>query len=224
MKAQQRIARQSGKQNMVMLLGSMVAFGVIVSDAWAAPRKIPPAVCGVIDQEVLQSRYKQYQVENAEFQRFVAQRKAALQVRQLLTEEEWKELDELEAKSPTELSAKEKKRLEELRKLSTQRGQELRKLWAVPNPSDEQKKRRQELENILRANRRRLDALRAALTKEITEKQKALEEKLRQQVRDVVIQVAAKYQLNIVFEKKAAIWVDNALDITEEVLKKLNER
>lgn len=199
---------------------AVVAFAALTA---ASAQKVPPAVCGIVDEDRLQQQYKQFQEDLKALQAFQADLRQKIKERVLLTEDEWQELDTLESKAEKDLDAKQKERLAALRKMSGDRDKELTELQGIAEPNDAQKKRRQELENIGRTIRRKWENYVRVADKSATDRKNELQDKLSQTVRDAVVQIATQRGLNLVIEKKRTIWSEKALDITEEVIKKLNE-
>jgi len=181
-----------------------------------------PAQVAYVDVNNLLENFKDYKEKNAGYKEFVKSRLIKRNQRIYLTEKEWAELDQLQAKDPAKLSDQEKARLHELETLSQTRDKELTDLQALREPTPAQVARRKELNEIVNKNRKKIDALNAKYDQEVKAKEQELLTALKERIRKAVEAVAQEKGLVLVVEKAMLLYGAKSLDITPLVLKRLN--
>jgi len=126
------------------LVVGFTAFVLAVA-AWRAMTFAPapqPVTLGLVDMQKLLEGYKALQEDDARFRQTAQRRQQMLEARELLEPKEWEELAALERKEMDgKLPDAERKRLEELRKLTDERRAEIDRLRLKGQLSDEERKR-----------------------------------------------------------------------------------
>lgn len=179
----------------------------------------PPSVA-VVDNEKVERDYKLFQMKRDELQKLADDRKRELEARAFLNEGEWKKLDELLAKKNP--SDADKKEIEKIISAGIAKRDEWQQLIAGTKLTDEQTKRRDELEKIQKLNKSKIEDKYEVYSKEIDELQKATLDDLFNKVKDSIGNVARQRGYSVVVLKQSVIWSADTVDITDDVLKQLN--
>ncbi len=196
--------------------------------AWRAMTIAPapqPVTLGLVDMQKLIEGYKALQEDDARYRQTVQRRQQMLEARELLEPKEWDELDALERKEADgKLTDSERKRLEELRKLTDQRRVEIDRLRLKGQLSEEERKRLEYLQNLQRTNQPKLQELADKFRQELEEINQRVVQMHRQRIRDAAKQVAQQLNLKLVLvsDEDNVLYADPALDITDQVLAILN--
>jgi len=205
----------------------LIAF-VLAVTAWRAMTFAPtpqPVTLGLVDMQKLLDGYKALQEDDARFRQTAQRRQQMLDARELLEPKEWDELDALERKEMDgKLTDAERKRLEELRKLTDERRAEIDRLRLKGQLSDEERKRLEYLQNLQRTNQAKLKELFDKFRAELDEINQRITQMHRQRIRDAAKQVAQQLNLKLVLvgDEDAVLYAEPTLDITEQVLAILN--
>lgn len=183
-----------------------------------------PSGIGYVDLDELLQKYEEYQKVDKEFDSYQQSGKERINARRYLTWDEWGQLDQLEGKEGKgeKLKDDEKKELERLRKLSEQRDTRLRDLQGLRDPNEDQKKERQDLESLEKGNISRIQEFGKSLARDGNEKFSKLLNDLQQKVKKAIADIAEAKGLSVVFDRKMLLWVKGNLEITQDVVKKLN--
>jgi len=208
---------------LALFIGALVG-----SSAFAAETK-PAAAFGTVDVEKAFDNYEKKQQLDQELVKFVDQLDQKLAMRRdnrLLTPAEFDQLAGLKAKEkPT---ADDTKKIEELIASSKQREQELQALQQKPDTTEAEKTRLKELTDQGNKNDQLLKDEIGKYQEEITNRQIELSRQIMQEVEAAVASVAKEKGLTLVFNKSAAgepgLIIYSNVDITDEVLKKLNKK
>ena len=179
----------------------------------------PPSVA-VVDNEKVEKDYKLFQTKRDELQKFADDRKRELEARAFLEEDEWKQLEELQVKqNPSEAD---KKNIEKIISAGIAKKDEWEKLIPKTKLSDQETKRRTELERIQKLNKSKIEDKYEVYSKEIDELQKKTLDDLFNKVKDSIGSVARQRGYSVVVLKQSVIWSADVVDITDDVLKQLN--
>jgi Skp family chaperone for outer membrane proteins len=184
-----------------------------------------PLTLGLVDMQKLIDGYKALQEDDTRYRQTVQRRQQMLEVRELLEPKEWEELDALEQKeAENKLSDAERKRLEELRKLTEQRRAEIDRLRLKGQLTDEERKRLEYLQNVQRSNQPKLQALADKFRQELDEINRRVTQMHHNRIRDAAKQVAQQLGLKLVLigDEDTVLYAEPTLDITERVLAILN--
>ncbi len=177
----------------------------------------------VVDLQELQKSYKQFNDDLGKFDLYQRARAQRFDARRFLKPEEWDEIDALEAKDLGKLKPEEKKRLEDLRGTTERRLQAIRELGAKTMPDDKDKEELKRLSDLQRTNQVRLEELNARLMDEIEKERGRLTEGLQKVVKKSYADLAKERGFRLVLDKAQVQFADDSIDITQDVLKKLNK-
>ncbi len=179
---------------------------------------------GFVDLDQLLEKYTEYQQVNKDFDKYQQMGRRKILARRFLTWDEWKQLDQYEERDAKgeKFKDEEKKEWGQLLKLSEDREAKLRELQGVRDATDQQKKDRQDLESLEKGNSSKIQELGKELAREGNEKFSKLLNDLRRKVTDAISETAEAKGLKVVVDKKYLFWANKSLDITEDVVKKLN--
>jgi Skp family chaperone for outer membrane proteins len=214
----------------IAVLVSGLVLGVLAtgSAAPAADAKSVLQVFGTVDVEQAFNGYGKKKQLEQELVTYYDQAKAKLELRQgnkLLADAEFTELADLKIKpKPVEADTK---RIEELTNLSKQREQEFQALQQKVSPSDAEKARLNELQAQIKKAEAALKDDETKYQDDLNKKRVELSQQVMLEVNTVVAAVAKEKGLAIVFNKSASepsMIIYSNLDITEDVLKKLNKK
>ncbi|MFN4178947.1 MAG: hypothetical protein ACK4I8_01435, partial [Armatimonadota bacterium] len=158
-----------------------------------------PVTLGLVNMEKLVANYQALKQDDEQYRQTVQRRQKMLEVRTLLEAKEWEELDVLEQKEVEgKLTDAERKRLEELRKLSEQRFTELQHLQLKESKTEEERKRMEYLLNLQNSNREKLQKLMQKFEEELAKLNEILTTRHRDRIRDAAKQVAQQLGLKMV--------------------------
>lgn len=203
--------------------------GVLLSlTAWRAmtfDAQSQPVTLGLVNMEKLIANYQAYRQDEERFRQTFQRRQKMLEVRVLLEAKEWEELDILEQKEVDgKLTATERKRLEELRKLSEQRLAELQHLQLKESKTDEERKQLEYLLDLQNSNREKLQRLTQKFEEELAKLNEVIVVRHRNKIRDAAKQVAQQLGLKmiIVADNELVLYAEPNLDVTDKILEILN--
>lgn len=205
------------------------ALGVLLTlTAWRAmtfDSLNQPVTLGLVNMEKLVANYQALKQDDEQYRQTVQRRQKMLEVRTLLEAKEWEELDVLEQKEVDgKLTDAERKRLEELRKLSEQRFTELQHLQLKESKTEEERKRMEYLLNLQSSNREKLQKLMQKFEEELAKLNEILTTRHRDRIRDAAKQVAQQLGLKMVIiaDDELVLYSEPSLDVTDKMLEILN--
>ncbi len=184
-----------------------------------------PVTLGLVNMEKLIANYQALKQDDEQYRQTVQRRQKMLEVRALLEAKEWEELDNLEQKEAEgKLTDAERKRLEELRKISEQRFTELQHLQLKESKTDEERKRLEYLLNLQNSNREKLQKLMQKFEEELAKLNEVLTARHRDRIREAAKQVAQQLGLKMVIiaEDDLVLYAEPSLDVTDKMLEILN--
>ncbi|MDQ3815790.1 MAG: OmpH family outer membrane protein [Armatimonadota bacterium] len=197
---------------LVLCLGLM---SVGNQSAWAQGGSI-----GVIDEDKLADGYTAYKKALSDINARAQSLDKQLAARELLSETEGKRFDELIVKNNRPVA--EEQELTNLVKTGTDRLAKYRELISKPrSPAEET-----EWKNMLEMAKNAADPLRRVsdtLYGKVKEEQDKTEKTYTDKANKVIEQIANDKKLSLVMRKLAVIWSSPTIDITEEVLSRLNK-
>lgn len=211
----------------VLVLGSLLA-AAVASPVFAADAKSAGLVFGTADADSLFKDYTKTQQLYSELDALKAKLEGQLEMRnsnRLLTDDEFKQLVDLQAK-PQKTEAEQKK-IDELLATSKQRDQDLQTLQQKADATDAEKAQRTELENRLRTVQQALQTDKTKFEDELNERLIDTNKQVTEDIETAVSAVAKEKGLAVVFNKSfgaAQFVLYSNLDITPDVLKKLNKK
>lgn len=190
--------------------------GVLGASAHAQEVKV-----GVLDEAKLGKEYKKLREElDALKQRAVAY-DAQLDAREVLTEAEGRKLDDLILKRSR--SAEEEKEFQKLVEVGGERRKDFKDLASKAARSPEEENRLKQVQTSMKANANIVQRLEDSLFEELKSQEEATTQKYVEQANAMVQKVAGDKKLTMVFRKDAVVWFAPAVDITDEVLSRLNK-
>ncbi|MGQ9461846.1 MAG: OmpH family outer membrane protein [Candidatus Fervidibacter sp.] len=212
------------------LLSILAACGILAFTAWRAmtfDSFNQPVTIGLVDMEKLVANYQALRQDDEQYRQTALRRQRMLEVRALLEGKEWEELDALEQKAADgKLTDTEKKRLDELSKLSEQRLTELQHLQLKENKTEEERKRLEYLLNLQNSNREKLQKLMQQFEEELAKLNEILTARHRDRIREAAKQVAQQLNLKmiVIANEDLVLYAEPNLDITDKMLEILNTK
>ena len=200
-------------------LGVASAFAFVPAAPVAQAQASAPTI-GVVDEDKLADGFKAYQTAISDVDKRAQGLDAKIPAREYLNEGEGKVFDSLIVMPA--LSAAQQTQLDGLVKTGNDRKAEFLGLIGNANRTPDNNKRLSELQAIATKNSPDLQRLSQNLLEAIRKQQDDVDKSYTDKAQSVVIQVAAEKKLSIVIRKKAAVWSSDSIDITQDVLKRLN--
>ena len=197
-----------------------VAAACAVGLAFSTPAQAQAGI-GVVDEDVLADKYVSYKKALEDIDKKAKDIDRQLEARELLSTDEGKQFDDLILKSTR--SAAEEGQLQKLVTTGSGRRAEYLALIAKsPRTADDDAKIKKNLE-YSKGNDTVLRGLSDKLFGKIREEQEAAEKKFTDAANSAIGEVAKKRGLKLVARKRALVWNDESVDITNEVLERLNK-
>ena len=179
-----------------------------------------PSTVGVVDEEKLADGYKLYQTAIGELDKRAQGLDTKIPAREYLNETEGKAFDSVVVLS--KLSPAQQTQLDGLVKTGNDRKAEFLGLIGKADRTPADNTRLKELQDMASKNGPDLQRLSQNLLEAIRKQQDEVDKSYTDKANSVVIQVASEKKLSAVIRKKALVWSADNIDITEEVLKRLN--
>lgn len=196
-----------------MLLGAMLGAGSVA-------RAQAPGI-GIIDEDKLAQNYRRYKEALVRLDKEAQETDTNLQVRELLDTESARRFDILILKDGR--SQAESKELDALSKKGSALYVERLGLIGKVDRSDADNKRLEALNGAAQLNSGALQSLSDKLFESYKVRQTKIDDENTDRANTVIQQVAGDRKLALVWRKRAVIWNAAALDITDEVLGRLNK-
>ncbi len=206
-----------------------IASVLLLATAWRAMTfdgTSQPVTIGLVDMEKLTDNYQALKQDDEQYRQTVLRQQRMLETRILLEAKEWEELDALEKKETEgKLTDAERRRLEELRKLTEQRLTEMRHLQLKENKTSAESKRLEYLINLQNANREKLQQLAQQIDDELRKLGEVILARHRDRIREAAKQVAQQLGLKLVItaDDELVLYSEPSLDITDKMLELLNK-
>ena len=204
---------------MLAVLGVASALALVPAAPVARAQALPSSV-GVVDEEKLADGYKLYQTAIGDLDKRAQGLDAKIPAREYLDAGEGKAFDSIIVLD--KLSPAQQTQLDGLVKTGTDRKAEFLGLIGKANRTPADDARLKELQDMASKNGPDLQRLSQNLLDAIRKQQDDVDKSYTDKANSVVIQVATEKKLNAVIRKKALVWSADNIDITEEVLKRLN--
>jgi len=200
---------------------SLIGALALCSMVWTAQSAQAQAITvGVIDEAKLGQEYKKYKEAMDANEKKADEVEGKLSARELLTEAEGKQFDEIIRKETP--SAAEKTSLDNLVKSGTNRRAEYLGLVGQVSRTDAQTARMKALESDAQRNTAALQKLMDDIFNDLKKERAKIEQDNLDKASKVIADVASDRKLSMVISKRSVIWNAPALDITDAVLAKLN--
>ncbi|HET6455269.1 MAG TPA: OmpH family outer membrane protein [Armatimonadota bacterium] len=208
------------------VLVSVVLLAIIAGPVFSADTKQQVGlIFGTADADSLFKDYTKRQQLYSDLDALKARLEGELELRnanRLLTDDEFKQLVDLQAKA--QKTDAEQKKIDELLGTSKQRDQDLQALQQKSNATDAEKTQRAELENRLKAVQTALQDNKTKFEEELNKQLIEANQQVTQDIEAAVTAVAKEKGLTVVFNKSLQFILYSSVDITPDVLKKLNKK
>ncbi|HID06009.1 MAG TPA: OmpH family outer membrane protein [Armatimonadetes bacterium] len=231
---------QRAHANALRLASVLLGSAFLINTCWCGAKKPEGAsqapskfVIAIVDMQRLLRDYRDFRKADEEYRAEIEARQRALAAREYLTRDEWRELDNLEAREREgKLTEKERKRLKELQQLSQQRRDRVNILMNK-KLTDEERKELERLQQIARGNELELQRLNERFTQELDTLLASYLNEHGRRIRAAVQTVAQRYGIKLVVARRGGaeprnlfqeivLYADPILEITQEVLSILN--
>ena len=179
-----------------------------------------PSTVGVVDEDKLADGYKEYQNALASLDTRVQTLQNRLPAREYLNDTEGKAFDSIIV-LPT-LAPSQQTQIDGLVKTGADRRAEFLSLISNASRTPANNARLKELQDMATKNGPNLQTLSQSLLDSMRKLEEDVEKKYTDKANSVVIQVASEKKLNAIIRKKALVWSADNIDITDDVLKRLN--
>ncbi len=204
------------------LIGGAVALSLLVvrGAPWVSAANTPLAY---VDAQRVIAEYKQaaeYAKSLNSFRNELQKPLDELQMGMLLDDGQRNDLKTLLAKAS--LTPAEQAKLNALKKQNEDNAAELRRLEALPTPSEQERKRRTELINRVNDQNAKAAALNDRLSRQFADRQREMDNKVRAEIQAAIDAVATQQAIEIVLDKEAVLHGGQDKDITDAVVAKLN--
>jgi Skp family chaperone for outer membrane proteins len=176
---------------------------------------------GVVDEDKLADGYDKYKAEIDKLDKRAQDLDTKIPAREFLNDEEGKKFDGFIVQP--NLSAADKTALDALVKLGLDRRAEYMGLVGKAVRTDPEKTRMNTLQEMMTKNSDSLRGISDKLLAAIRQQQDTVDKQFTDKANSVVQQVAADKKLSIIVRKKALVWSADSVDITSEVLNRLNK-
>lgn len=175
---------------------------------------------GVVDEDKLADGYKTYKAAVEAVDKREQDLIAKLRAREFLTAEQGKIFDTTVVKEkPTE---PEKKSLEDVVKIGLDKSADYITLNGKENRTDVDKARLKALSDLSTQNATAIRQLPPTLAEMIRQQQNSVDKLYTDNANSVIKQVATDKKLTVIFRSQSLAWWASAVDVTEDVLKRLN--
>ena len=204
--------------------GAALALAGAVSGAPARAAEASPAASqfGSVDVQKILTGFTKKAAYDQQIQQLQARLAGYMQQQSaspMLSKEDQAQLGDLLAKpNPTD---QDKATISQLQQKSTQAVQEMAGLAQKQNPTDADKSRLADLNKQQDAGKQALEDTYKGYQDQAQKATEDLSQKLSQEVKAAIVEVAKQHSLAVVFDAQVAIYTAN--DITDDVVKRLNK-
>jgi len=188
--------------------------------AFVSPARAQTAV-GVVDEDALADKYVAYKKALEDIDKRAKDIDRQLEARELLSPDEGKRFDDLILKSPR--AAADEGQLQTLVTTGADRRAQYLALIGQNNRTADQEAKIKQFLEYSKSNDSPLKVLSDKLFGKIRDEQDAAEKKFTDQANAVIGEVAKKKGLKLVVRKRALVWNDDSVDITNDVIDRLNK-
>jgi Skp family chaperone for outer membrane proteins len=208
-------------------LWTKAALGLcLLAGAWAGsgatPARAADAVTiGVLDEAKLGKGYVKYSAELDTLNKRAATFDAQLDAREVLDEAQGKRFDELIAK-PTRTPAEETE-FQNLIAVGASRRKDRDALIGKAERTAEEEARLKGTQDNMKANANAVRRLEDDLFQDLKSSENATNQKYIDMANEMVKKLAVEKKLTLVLRKDAVVWAVPSVDITDEVLSRLNK-
>lgn len=199
----------------------LAVLGLMMAFSRASVAQAQAVVVGVVDEDKLADGFKAYKDAVAKIDDRAQKLDSQIPAREFLNDTEGKTFDTLIAKSP--LSADEQKQLDTLVGTGMDRRAKFMAIIAKPNRTEQEAKDMKDMQDTMTKNQPSVRTLSESLLAAIRKQQDDTDADFTGRANQVVAQVAADKKLSLVVRKRAVVWSSDTIDITSEVLGRLNK-
>ncbi|HEX8465159.1 MAG TPA: hypothetical protein VF627_11130 [Abditibacterium sp.] len=186
-----------------------------------APAAAQTVSIGVVDEDKLADGYKKYKDAVDAIDKRAQSLDSQIPARELLAEDEGKSFDTLIVKAS--MTPAENTQFQSLIKAGMDKRAEYMGLLGKPNRSETENARIKTFQDQMSKNGPALRAVSDALLAAIRQQQDDTDKQYTANADSVVAQVAAEKKLVVIVRKKALVWSAPSVDITSDVLARLNK-
>lgn len=186
----------------------------------AQAQPTPAATFGVVDEDKLADGYKNYKAAVDAVDKREQDLIAKLRARDFLTKEQGNTFDTIIIlEKPSEAQ---KKQLDDVVKLGLDNSADYLTLNGKANRTDADNARLKSLTDMATQNAPIVRQLPNTLADLIRQQQNDVDKKFTDAANSVIKQVATDKKMQVIFRSQSLAWWANAVDVTEDVLKRLN--
>ena len=206
----------------LFVLGALLGAGALISPVLSPvhAQNAPVATVGVVDEDKLADGYEKYKAAVDALDKRAQELDQKMPAREFLSEEEGKNFDAIVAKD--KLTPAETTQLAGLVKSGMDKRAEYMSLIGKVNRTDADNNRMKTLQDTMSKNSGALREISEKLLAAIRALQDATDKEYIDRADSVVAQVAGDKKLLMVVRKRAILWSAGSVDITNDVLKRLN--
>ena len=198
---------------------SLLGSSDIMARAEAAPAPAASNIA-VVDEDKLLNAYKAYRDALDVLDKKKQDLKTQLMAREFLSTEEATPFDAIFTKATR--TPAEEAQIKTLVDSGTAKRAEYSGLIAKATRTDVENARIKTLEELAKGNAPKMDSIVTDLNKTVDAEQQATDKKFTDKATDVISQVANDKKILMVVHPLAVIWYSPTIDITDEVIKRLN--
>ena len=202
-------------------LGLTCAIAFVPAAPVAHAQALPTTV-GLFDESKIADGYKELQTAMSVVEKRGQDLEAKIPAREYLNETEGKAFDSVVVL--TALSPAQQTQIDGLVKTGTDRKAEYIGLIGKANRTPTEETRLKELQALVAGNRPNLNRISQTLLESLRKQQDDVVKKYLDKVDSVISQVATDRKLVAVLRKEAVVWSADNIDITDDVLKRLNQK
>ncbi|HEX9998563.1 MAG TPA: OmpH family outer membrane protein [Abditibacterium sp.] len=195
----------------------LCGFAAVVSPQIALAQ---PVAMGVVDEDKLAEGYKKYKEAIEIIDKRAQSLDSQIPAREFLSDEEGKNFDALiVVVTPT---ADQNTKLQNLIKIGMDKRANFMGLIGKATRTEQETAQMKALQDQMTKNGPALRSVSDNLLATIRQQQDATDKQYTERANSVVAQVAADKKFSMIVRKKALVWNAETIDITDEVLKRLN--
>lgn len=211
-------------QNKALYIKAILSLCAIIGafTSTTVARAADAVVVGVLDESKLGKDFVKYRSELDDLSKRAVVYDAQLDAREVLSDAEGKRFDELIAKK-TRTPAEETE-FQALIKTGADRRKDMSGLIGKAQRTPDEETRLKTVQSSMLTNKAAVRRLEDDLFQDLKNIEDATNKKYIDMANEMVRKVAVEKKLTVVFRKDAIVWFAPAVDITEEVLTRLNRQ
>jgi Skp family chaperone for outer membrane proteins len=212
------------RQMKIVALFALVGLGIwwCASAGRAAGRDEGKPLVGVVDMETISDKGEPFRAERDAFQKLQEEMDKELTARVFMSPEEVKQLEDILDKPKR--TPDDDKKYKALVEEGLKRDKERSDLEGKANKTAQELARLRELQTLLRRNRDDVAELARQYQAKLQKDNADARQRLIEQVKKATEQVGSKKGYALVVPKDIALWSNNSIDVTNDVLGALNSK